>query len=158
MNIKAAHLKILFILLMLIWYSGIFSNVLLPNNVTKVSPGIFLNKIFSLVCHQEASKSFFIDGEKLVVCARCTGIYTGGLIFSIVALLIPRMAPDTKNLLLLSMIPMAADVLLYSAGLYDYSKWLAFTTGLILGSVSILYIFKGIEGYFSELKMDSNVQ
>jgi len=56
------------------------------------------------------------------------------------------------------MIPMAADVLFYSSGLYFYSKWIAFATGLILGSVSILYIFAGIEDYFIELKLSSNVQ
>lgn len=158
MSNKAVYIKVLLVLLMSIWYAGIFSNVFLPNNWSKAFPGIFLNKTYSIVCHQKASRSLKINGETLEVCSRCTGIYTGGLIFSILALLISGMRPGSKNLLLLSMLPMAADVLFFSAGFYDYSRWMAFATGLILGSVSILYIFKGIEEYFSELRIEPNVQ
>ena len=141
----------------MIWFTGLFLNILLPDNISRIFPGIFIDKVYSLVCHQNADKSFFISGEKLEVCARCTGIYTGGLIFSIIAIMMPGIRSGSKNLLLLSMIPIALDVFLYWVGIYDYSKWIAFSTGFVLGSVSILYIFKGIEEYFSELRMDSNV-
>ncbi len=143
---------------MIIWSAGIFSRVLFPGNDSRVCPGIFLDKIYSIVCHQDTAKSFFISGNKLLVCARCTGIYIGGLIFSVPALVFSRLLPRSKNWLLLSMAPMAADVLLNSIGIYDYSKWAAFITGVILGSASILYIFAGIEDYFSELKLSSDVR
>lgn len=143
---------------MIIWSSGIFSRILLPGTVFKIFPGIFLDKIYSLVCHQDTAKSIFISGNKLQVCARCTGIYIGGLIFSVMALVFPRITPRSKKWLLLSLVPMAADVILYSVGIYDYSKWIAFITGLILGSASILYIFTVIEDYFSELKLSSDVR
>ena len=39
--------------------------------------------LFSFVCHQSAELSFWINGNKLAVCSRCTGIYQSFLIFSI---------------------------------------------------------------------------
>jgi uncharacterized membrane protein len=33
----------------------------------------------SVVCHQLPERSFFLDGQQLPVCARCTGLYAGGL-------------------------------------------------------------------------------
>lgn len=144
--------------MMIVWYTGIFSGVLLPDQFSKLFPGIFLDRTYSLVCHQDAAKSFIIMGQKLEVCSRCTGIYTGGLVFSLIALFIPKVKPRTAKWLILAMVPMTLDVIMYSIGIYGYSKWIAFSTGLILGSASILYIFKSIEDYFLELKMSSNVQ
>ena len=144
--------------MLLVWCLGIFSGVFLADNPVKIFSSLFVDRIYSLVCHQEATKSFFISGNKLEVCARCTGIYTGGLLFSIIALFISRLKVRSKKWLVLSFIPMSVDVLLYSAGIYDYSRWIAFTTGVILGSVSILYIFTGINDYFLELKLSSDVK
>lgn len=33
----------------------------------------------SLVCHQRPDRSFHVDGAQLPVCARCLGLYVGGL-------------------------------------------------------------------------------
>ncbi len=158
MNSKLIYIKSIPVILLLTWCFGIFFPVLFHNSGSFLFSHIFLDKIYSLVCHQQNSKSFFISGDKLEVCARCTGIYCGALIFSIPALIFPKLKPGSKNPLYISMAIMAADVILYSSGVYSYSKWIAFFTGLILGSVSILYIFTGIEDFFSELKINSNVQ
>ena len=140
-----------------IWFTGIFANTFYSSGFSGLLPGLFPDRIYSNVCHQDSAKSFFIGGQKLEVCARCTGIYTGALLFAILGLIIHRILPRDKKWLLYSMIPMAADVIFYSTGLYSYSKWAAFSTGLILGSASILYIFTGIEDYFLELN-SVNVQ
>jgi len=141
----------------MIWCAGIFSPVLFRTAQSNLFSDLYLPRIYSLVCHRDALKSFFIEGNKLEVCARCTGIYAGALIFSIVAL-VRGFRMRTKKLLYAAIVLMAADVFSYSVGIYGYSKWIAFITGLILGSVSILYIFAGIEEYFSELKMSPDVQ
>jgi uncharacterized membrane protein len=39
----------------------------------------FLYAVGSVICHQLPDRSFFIDGRQLPVCARCTGLYLGGL-------------------------------------------------------------------------------
>ncbi len=158
MNGKASYIKFLLAFITFVWFAGLFSNVLFSYGFPLIFPGLFPDKIYSLVCHQDAAKSFFIGGYKLEVCARCTGIYSGAAIFSIAGLLFSRLRPRDKKWLLYSMIPMAADVIFYSAGIYDYSKWVAFSTGMILGSASILYIFTGIEDYFLEFNLSSHAQ
>ena len=157
MTSKSVYIKTFLVLLLLIWCAGIFSPVLFRTAQSKLFSDLYLPRIYSLVCHREDSKSFFVEGNKLEVCARCTGIYAGALLFSIVAL-VRKIRPRTKKLLYAAFVLMAADVLSYSIGIYSYSKWIALITGLILGSVSILYIFDGIEEYFSELKMSPDVQ
>ena len=32
---------------------------------------------FAVFCHQLPERSYFIDGHKLAICSRCTGIYAG---------------------------------------------------------------------------------
>lgn len=39
-----------------------------------------LNRVCSLTCHQRDDRSFFIKGNKLPLCSRCTGIVIGYLI------------------------------------------------------------------------------
>jgi uncharacterized membrane protein len=33
----------------------------------------------SVICHQMPDRSFFIDGQQLPICARCTGLYLSGI-------------------------------------------------------------------------------
>ena len=40
-----------------------------------------------------------------------------------------------------------ADILFYSTGLYGYSKYIAFGTGLFSGSVTFIYILNEFENY-----------
>lgn len=42
---------------------------------------------------------------------------------------------------------MFADILFYTIGLYEYSKIVAFGTGLFLGSISFPYILNEFENY-----------
>ena len=41
--------------------------------------GEFIFAISSLICHQRPERSFFIDGQQLPVCARCTGLYVSAV-------------------------------------------------------------------------------
>ena len=47
---------------------------------------------------------------------------------------------------------MFVDVILYSTGIYTYSKTIAFSTGILLGSVGFLYIHEGILNLIKEKK------
>lgn len=40
----------------------------------------FAYAIGSVICHQIPDRSFFLDGRQLPVCARCTGLYLGGIV------------------------------------------------------------------------------
>src|ERR1044072_6320796 len=41
---------------------------------------------FGVFCHQRPDRSYFIEGHKLAVCSRCTGLYAG---FALTLLLYP---------------------------------------------------------------------
>ena len=38
---------------------------------------LFIRSFFSRVCHQDAARSFIIEGSPVAVCIRCLGIYCG---------------------------------------------------------------------------------
>lgn len=38
----------------------------------------FIFAIGSVICHQLPDRSFYLDGQQLPVCARCTGLYLSG--------------------------------------------------------------------------------
>lgn len=142
---------ILFIFL-LIWCAGIFLEWFLHYEDHLLFALPFLQKTFSLVCHQEKAKLLLFDHGETLTCARCTGIYLGLLITSLIVLFaIPKNSPRIKFLIIASA-PMIADVILYSLNLSHYSKTVAFITGALLGSVGFLYLYAGLNNLIRELK------
>lgn len=98
---------------------------------------------YSIVCHTQSDKLFTIGNFHTLVCSRCTGIYFGALIssFTIIFGFIKKVS---TKLLLLSAVPMIIDIVLYSNSFYNYSKYIALFTGLLLGSVGFIYIHEAI--------------
>ena len=78
----------------------------------------------------------------MLVCARCAGIYFGTFITAIISLLI-TLPFVSKKILMIAILPLITDVLLTSIGLYTYSQFLSFMTGIIFGIV--IYLFTIIE-------------
>ena len=143
-------LRTIIFLSLLIWCFGFSFNLLFGNSIESAIAYPFLKKIYHTVCHQLDEKTFSINGEKLLVCARCTGIYLGALISSIASLIFIRNISIKMKLLYFSMIPMLIDVLSTTLGVYTYSKELAFFTGLFFGSVVFIYILAAIENNFTD--------
>jgi uncharacterized membrane protein len=108
-----------------------------------------LKKIYSTVCYQNDLKTYTIFGKKLLVCIRCTGIYSGALFFSFILLFIKKIKVG-EGLFLASLSAMISDVILCSTGLFYYSKYFAFMTGFFFGSIAFLYIFIILENEFFE--------
>jgi uncharacterized membrane protein len=101
--------------------------------------------IYSTTCHQNQIKSFSCDGIPFLVCSRCFGIYLGAFITSFIILFASSIQNlELKHLVLFSL-PMLADVIFYTAGIYDYNKIIASSTGLLFGSTIFLYILYNIE-------------
>lgn len=102
---------------------------------------------FALVCHQLADRSYFISGHKLAVCSRCTGLYAG---FGSTLLLYPLLRPlrsvdwPPPLWLVLSAVPMTIDFGLTFLGIWENTHTSRLLTGLLLGSVSVLYVMPGI--------------
>ncbi len=148
---KLSYRLVLFFLL-LFWCLGIFVEWLTKIDEHFVFVLPFLQKTFSLVCHQEKNKLLFFDGAETLACARCTGIYLGLLISSVLVLFKLSKKKFHINILLIASVPMIVDVLLTSLNIYTYSKLIAFSTGLLLGSIGFFYLYAGLNNLILELK------
>jgi uncharacterized membrane protein len=102
---------------------------------------------FGVFCHQRPDRSYFIEGHKLGVCARCTGLYAG---FAITLLLYPLIRSLRINVnpprqyLILAAIPLAVDFSLTFFGLWENTHTSRLLTGTLLGSVAVFYVMPGI--------------
>ena len=137
---------------LLMWCAGFSIAPLFPDSPVTAVLYPVLKRDYGIVCHQRDVKTFAVFGHKLLVCARCTGIYFGALIISFVSLFIIKKIILDLKLLYAAMIPMALDVLLTTFGVYQYSKYLAFLTGLFFGSVVFIYILAAFENNFLDDK------
>jgi uncharacterized membrane protein len=106
-----------------------------------------LKRLYSTTCHQEGLKCISIGNDKMLVCARCAGIYFGAFISAIFALFI--IFPFISNkILLISILPLLMDVFLTSSGIYSYSQFLSFATGVIFGIVIFLFTMEELGNLF----------
>ncbi len=102
---------------------------------------------FRVLCHQLPERSYFIDGHKLAVCSRCTGIYAG---FVLVLLLYPLIrslrttAVPARKWLVLATIPTLIDFSLTFFGIWENTHTSRLLTGLLLGGVAVFYVMPGI--------------
>ncbi len=102
---------------------------------------------FSYVCHQLSERSYFIGGHKLAVCSRCTGLYAG---FALATILYPLVrslrqteAPERKWLFLAGA-PLAVDFSLTFLGIWENTHSSRLITGALLGAVSVFYVMPGL--------------
>ena len=139
------YYKLLFVILILLWLLGIFSEVIIPHFDSLAFLYPYLKFLYSHVCHQQPEKVLSIDAHNLLVCSRCTGIYLGSFISSLILLLVPVIKIRNIIYLLLATIPMVIDVILYSSGIYTYSKNIALFSGTLFGIAGIIYIYNGLQ-------------
>ena len=102
---------------------------------------------FSGLCHQRPDRSFFIDGHKFGVCARCTGIYFGFAFTLLVYPLVRSLRTVTtpaRKWLMLAALPLAIDFSLTFFGVWENTHTSRLLTGLLLGSVAVFYVMPGI--------------
>jgi uncharacterized membrane protein len=104
-------------------------------------------RAFGTLCHQLPERSYFIDGHKFGVCARCTGIYAGFaftlLLYPLVRSLRSTVTPP-RSLLILAALPLAIDFSLTFFGIWENTHTSRLLTGALLGSVSVFYVMPGI--------------
>lgn len=106
-----------------------------------------LYQAFSYVCHQQSDRSFFIAGQPLAVCARCTGLYAG---FALTTLLYPlftslrRTHPPERKWLFIGAAPLAIDFGLGLLGIWENTHWSRFISGALFGSVVVFYMMPAL--------------
>lgn len=122
-----------------------------------INLNVFVNAIFSPICHQTPSRSFFLFGYPLAVCGRCFGIYVG---FFIGVLLYPfvngfsvESLPKARMFILVS-----APIVFDTVGNF-FHLWMTpiiprFIIGLIWGLLLPFYFITGITDFFLNLRQD----
>jgi uncharacterized membrane protein len=104
-------------------------------------------RAFASVCHQQAERSFTIDGHALAVCARCTGIYVGFAactVFYPLARGLRRTDAPARKWLVLALLPTAVDFLLNFAGLWANTHASRALTGAIAGAGAAFFALPGL--------------
>lgn len=104
-------------------------------------------KSFSYVCHQIPERSFFIFGHQFAVCARCTGLYAG---FTVATILYPlvrslkQIEAPPRKWLFIAAAPLGIDFALGYFGIWENTHSSRFATGALLGAVAVFYIMPGL--------------
>jgi uncharacterized membrane protein len=139
---QKTHLHILFSILVALWCIGIIAAPVMKhsNSLTGASA---IYSFFSHVCHQEDSRSFHIEGEKLGVCIRCTSIYFGslaGLILLPAVGALKRWKAPNKTTLLIAVLPILTDVIFNAFNFQASSIATRMISGVFFGAVVIWWI------------------
>ena len=97
-------------------------------------------------CHQRASRSFFLNGNQMPYCARCTAIFTGLAVGMTVVLFI--FIDDIKWwLLVIGFVPLGIDGTVQLVTTYESNNILRLVTGMLAGIVTSILIGFIIEEY-----------
>lgn len=98
-------------------------------------------KLTKYICHRKPERSFFIGNHQFPVCARCTGFYTGLLVYLIYNYFYQH--SYDLNMLIISMIlmiPVAIDGFTQYLGKRESTNNLRFITGFIGGIGLIIFM------------------
>lgn len=116
---------------------------------------------FGPLCHQNPARSFFVHAHPFAVCARCTGLYGGfalaTLVYPLVRSLRSTNAPE-RRWLFVAAAPMALDVGLDISGVWHNTHFSRFATGVLLGATVVFYVVPGLVELSLRWKADSKVR
>jgi uncharacterized membrane protein len=106
----------------------VIQNMSLPWNV--------IYTIGDRLCHQQASRSLFFNGNEMPFCARCTAIWLG-LAVGLGVMVFFTIRLDEKFLLIIlfSLAPIGVDGVGQLLGFWESTNLIRFLTGLLAGGV-----------------------
>ncbi len=109
----------------------------------------FIYALYSPLCHQQPGRSYFLVSQQLAVCSRCSGIYAG---FFLSTLLYPLWRNKLKSwlesrpvLLVFLALPMVLDFLLNIFRLWDSPLVIKSLTGFAWSGCLPFYWFKALK-------------
>jgi len=111
------------------------------------------------LCHQRSDRSFFINGNQMPFCSRCTAIWIGlsvGLLFFSVY----KVNLDERFILIifLSMIPIGIDGVGQLLGLWESTNIVRVITGVIIGitcGIAIGIVIEEIKTWYKTKKVNN---
>lgn len=112
--------------------TGILDNQEVINNMS--APWSFVYGCGDSLCHQKADRSFFINGNQMPFCSRCTSIWLG-LAIGLGLMVFFKIELDSKLiiLILISLIPIGVDGVGQLIGLWESSNIARVITGILVG-------------------------
>ena len=98
------------------------------------------------ICHQRPERSFFIGGQQLPVCARCTGLYLGAALAIPLGLIAAVAASSRSNrrILLVAALPTLITWTLEFAGIMTFSNVVRFVCALPLGFAASVLVLRTV--------------
>jgi uncharacterized membrane protein len=101
---------------------------------------------FRLICHGIASHSLSIAGTPMPLCARCFGIYAGGLLGIGIAAMSyrRRFRMDTAHLFV-ALVPIVVDGGTQALRLRESTNELRLATGIVAGAAFLLWVMQRIQ-------------
>jgi uncharacterized membrane protein len=88
-------------------------------------------KLMGCFCHQLPERSWFLWGVQLPLCVRCTALTVGAVVASLV--LVARKPLPSWHWAMILLVPMSAELLLQSLGIFESVNTLRAATGLLFG-------------------------
>jgi len=145
--------KIIIFLILSIFLTIIYSEIIAIYFPSLRVLSLLFKSPLHLICHQENMKLIHINGAMSLVCARCSGIYSGFWFMSLILLLTSIRFKIRNELIIISLIIMGIDVLLVNLKIFEYSHLISFLTGILLGSVLNIYFYLGLDNLIKEFKI-----
>ena len=102
---------------------------------------------FAPICHQRPERCFFVFGRAFAVCQRCTGIY-GGLFLGSLIPFHGRLFADPlkrRKWVLGAVAPLLFDVFLPNLGIWQSNAASRLATGMIFGTMLAALVLSGVE-------------
>jgi uncharacterized membrane protein len=109
---------------------------------------------FHTICHQLTERSIHVLGTPLAVCMRCSAIYFGFLFGTILYLPMRSfgvLITERRVLLIVSILPLLADVVLDVLGVHASTGATRLMTGSLFGAVVPFYIIPAAQEATQEL-------
>jgi uncharacterized membrane protein len=137
-------------MLLILGWGGLCGLIVAPPLLGGAHPALAaaIYLFFAPVCHQQPDRCFHIAGYALAVCHRCSGIYLGLFLGSLLPLTGSRwLAPGTRRriLVLAGCAPLLLDFALSYLGIRANSPLSRFATGFIFASVLAALLRSGVE-------------
>lgn len=140
----------------IIWIGAIFLAPYLKSEFMTLNS--FVYALFSPICHQILSRSFFLFGYPLAVCARCLGIYFG--FFAGTALYpflngFSSLSLPKSRIFFILFLPIGIDTLGNFFNIWITSNRLRFGSGFIWGIILPFYFIFGMADLYMHLTQKS---
>jgi uncharacterized membrane protein len=127
----------------------VLAPILSAHSLHIISAAVYI--FFSSICHQMPERSFFLSGHSLAVCHRCSGIYFGLFLGSLLKISVLHRSHRRRRICLIAAISLLSlDALMPYTGLYQSSALTRFATGLLFGTIGSSILARGVSEFLQE--------